>query len=83
MSTHLKNPWVWLHGLIAAFLAGGASAAAAGIGAMVIAPDKFDAGVNLTNTLKLVGTSFLISGLLGAFQRLSKSPLPEIVEEQP
>lgn len=80
MGTHLKDPWIWLHGVVAAFLAGGASAASAGISAMVIAPDQFNTGANLGNTLKLIGTSFVISGLLGAFQRLSKSPLPEIVE---
>jgi hypothetical protein len=81
MGTHLKDPLTWLHGIIAAFLAGGASAAASGISAMVIAPDKFNVGANLGNTLKLIGTSFVISGLFGVFQRLSKSPLPEIVDD--
>jgi len=79
MSTKFKEPMVWFTGLLAAFLAGGAAAASAGISGIVIAPDKFNLNDGLGNTLKMVATSFVISGLFGFFQRLQKSPLPEVV----
>lgn len=79
MSAKFKDPFVWVTGLIAAFLAGGAAAASAGISGIVIAPDKFNLSDGLTSTLKMVGVSFVISGLFGFFQRLQKSPLPEVV----
>lgn len=80
MSAHFKNPLVWLAGIIAAFIGGGASSVSAGIAANVIAPGQFDLTYNWQNTLKLMAVTFLISGLLSAFQKLSKSPLPEIEE---
>jgi hypothetical protein len=82
MSARFKDPLVWFAGLLAAFLSGGASSAAAGISANLIAPGQFDLHYNWRNTLALMGTTFLISGLLGFFQKLSKSPLPDIVTEE-
>lgn len=81
MGTHFKDPLVWLHGLIAAFLGGGASAVSAAFAANMIAPGQFDLTYNWGNTLKLMAATFVISGALSTFQKLSKSPLPEIVEE--
>lgn len=68
----LKDPKVWLHGLIAAFIGGGASAgAAAGVD-----PDSFNLvdWEGFLNILKL----FAVSGLFSVFAYLKKSPLPEI-----
>lgn len=84
MGTHLKNPWVWLYGLVAAAINGGATSVTAGLTAIGIAPDKFNLGVELGNTLKMVGSVFVISSVLGAISYLSKSPLPQIeVTDQP
>lgn len=80
MSAHFKNPLVWLHSLISAFIGGGATAVVSGFSAMVIAPDKFDMHTNLSNTLKMAGATFLIAGVMNAAAKLSKSPLPEIEE---
>lgn len=82
MGTHLKNPLVWLHGLIAALIGGGSSGVMAGLAAMGIAPDRFDLHTNMANTLKMVGTVFVISALFSVFSYLKQSPLPPIVEDE-
>jgi hypothetical protein len=80
MSAHLKNPWVWFHGLLAALIGGGSSGVVAGLAAIGIAPDKFDMNSNLHNTMKMVGAVFVISAIISAFGYLKQSPLPQIVE---
>lgn len=61
---------VWLHGLIAAFIGGGANA----IAAAAIAPDEF----NLNTGLRKLGILFLVSGILNAAGYLKQSPVPKI-----
>ena len=82
MSSKFKDPFVWFAGLLSAFLAGGAAAASTSISGFIIAPETFNTGSGLMKTLQLAGCSFIISGLLGFFQRLQKSPLPEVVNEE-
>ena len=67
----------WLHGLVAAFIGGGASAVTAGIVAPAINPQAFNFGAQLTPLIELCGFLFLVNGGLSAFAYLSKSPLPE------
>jgi len=81
MPAKFKDPFVWFTGLIAAFLAGGAAAAASSISGIIIAPQTFNLQSGLIPTLKLAACSFIISGLLGFLQRLQKSPLPDVVTE--
>lgn len=83
MGTHLKNPLVWLHGLLAALIGGGSSGVMAGMAAMGLAPDKFDLQTNLPNTLKMIGAVFIMSGVISVFTYLKQSPLPPIEEDKP
>jgi hypothetical protein len=58
----------WLHGLIAAFIGGGAST----FSAMAIDPAKFNFNDGFGNMCK----SFLLSGLITAGAYLKQSPIP-------
>lgn len=72
----------WIHGLGAAFIGGGASAVSAAFSAALIDPTKFNLGDGLGCTLKMMVTSFLVSGLLTMFAYLKQSPLPPETKEE-
>lgn len=67
----------WLHGLLAAFIGGGAAAGAAAISGMVVKPQAFNLGVELKSTLTLMAGTFLLSGIISVLLFLQKSPLPD------
>ena len=67
---------LWLHGLIAAFIGGGASAITSGFVASQLMPDRVNLGAGLFLTLKLIGATFVISGVLSAAAYLKQSPVP-------
>lgn len=69
----LLNPQVWLHGLISAFITGGANA----IAASYIKPEVFNFSAGLHDMTKLA----VVSGILGAVAYLKTSPLPKIKED--
>lgn len=71
--TKLKNPWVWVHGLISAGIGGGATA----ISTVLVAPETFNFREGLAKLGIVAGVSALVS--VGAY--LKQSPLPQIVEE--
>ena len=71
-----SNVNIWLHGLIAALVSGGASAVTAGITISAIDPAHFNFGHDIFITLKLMSALFITSGLLGAFGYLKQSPVP-------
>jgi hypothetical protein len=73
MSAHLKNPLVWLHGLIAAFIGGGTSVI---VGISVDAAMDGDFKINA----KRLGIKAVITGAIFAGAYLKQSPLPPIVE---
>lgn len=68
----LKNPTVWIHGLISALIGGCATS----ISTIVVAPDQF----NLDGGLANVGKVALVSGIVAAAMYLKQSPLPPIEE---
>lgn len=68
----LKNPSVWIHGLISALIGG----AATSISTIVVAPEQF----NLAGGLANVGKVALVSGIVAAAMYLKQSPLPQIEE---
>lgn len=67
-----QNTKAWIHGLVAAFI----GATANSVGAMLVAPDRF----NLTSAtgLRDVALSSLIAGVLAVSFYLKQSPLPPI-----
>ena len=68
---------VWLYGLGAAFIGGGASAVTAGISVNLIDPNDFNFAEGLWHTLTLMAVAFLVNGVLHVFGYLAKSPLPQ------
>lgn len=73
MSTSVR---LWLHGLVAAVIGGGAGAVTAGVSASVIDPSHFNFGGELSHTLRLMLGIFVVNGILSAFAYLQKSPVP-------
>ena len=67
---------IWLHGLAGAFISGGASAVTGGITTAMIAPNQFNLDKQIWHLLGLMGSMFLVNGLLGAFFYLKQSPVP-------
>ena len=67
---------VWLHGLIAAVVSGGASAVTAGVTLSAMDPGHFNFGADVGHTLKLMVALFVVNGALGAFGYLKQSPVP-------
>jgi hypothetical protein len=69
----MKLNWEsWVYGLFSGFIGGGAGAVSTGFAQVIIDPGHAD----LKHLLALMGTSFLISGLLTSFAYLKQSPLP-------
>jgi hypothetical protein len=76
MGTHLKDPLVWLHGLLAACIGGGATAITSVVGLAVahgFAPDKV-AMLDLNQIWAVFGAGALASG--AAY--LKQSPVPAL-----
>lgn len=68
----------WLHGVIASFIGGGASAIVSGLTSVGFAPDKFNLS-DLKGFGHLVGmmaANFIVTGLLSAAFYLKQSPMP-------
>ena len=76
----IKDPIVWLRGLFAAFIGGGAGAVASGFIAVAQTPDKYNLREGLHNLLFMIGGTFLLSGIVTSAAYLQRSPLPEIEE---
>lgn len=66
----------WIHGVLAAFIGGGAGAVSAGFTAAMIDPQKFNLNDQLGNFFKMVGITFVVSGTLTTMAYLKQSPLP-------
>jgi len=68
---------LWLHGLIAAFIGGGAGAVSAGFASAMVAPGQFNLGGGLLGLLKLMGVTFIVSGAIAVAAYLKQSPVPD------
>jgi len=66
----------WAYGLMAAIIGGGAGSVTAAFSAIVIDPTSFNVHGGLGHVLELMGTTFLVSGILHASGYLAQSPLP-------
>ena len=67
---------IWVHGLVAAFIGGAASAIGSGFASMVSDPAHFNLGAGLGPTFRLMGSAALISGMITAAAYLKQSPVP-------
>lgn len=78
-----KSAHVWLHGLMAALIGGGASAVVSGITVSAFDPAKFNFGQDIVRLLEFMAVQFGLSGILSVFAYLKQSPLPPDEDCQP
>jgi hypothetical protein len=76
------TPKMWFHGLVAAFIGGGASVISSGFALMIMKPDTFNLGPQLLITVKTVAVLGLFSGIQTAAAYLKQSPLWDGVVER-
>lgn len=67
---------VWMKGIVAAAISGGANGIVTGFAAIGIDPSHFNLQAGLHATLAIGGVSAAISAILGVALYLRQSPLP-------
>jgi hypothetical protein len=67
---------VWLSGVLAAGISGGANGVMTGFAAVGIDPEHFNLQGGLHKTLVIAGVSAMMSGIMGVAAYLKQSPLP-------
>jgi hypothetical protein len=67
---------IWLHGFVAAVIAGAANGVITGFAAVGIDPNHFNLQAGMRNTLAIAGVSAGLSAIIGAAAYLKQSPLP-------
>jgi hypothetical protein len=67
---------IWLKGIVAAGIAGGANGVITGFAAVSIDPGHFNLQSGLHSTLAIAGVSALMSSIIGMAAYLKQSPLP-------
>jgi hypothetical protein len=68
---------IWVKGLAAAGISGGANGIVTGFAAIGIDPNHFNLAAGLRSTLALGGVSAAISAILGVALYLRQSPIPK------
>jgi hypothetical protein len=67
---------VWLKGILAAAIAGGANGVITGFAAVGIDPAHFNLQAGIRPTLAISGVSAMMSAIIGVAAYLKQSPLP-------
>ncbi len=67
---------IWLRGMLAAVISGGANGVITGFAAIGIDPTHFNLAAGFVHTLSLAGVSAVMSGIIGVAAYLKQSPLP-------
>ena len=70
------NLRIWLKGLAAAAISGGANGIVTGFAAIGIDPNHFNLQAGMQHTLTIGGASAAISAVLGVALYLRQSPIP-------
>lgn len=70
----------WLRGLFAAFVSGGSSAVVSGFTVSLMDPKDY--GFRAGKVYALMGTMFLVNGIMGAMMFLRSKPVPNHKKEQ-
>ena len=69
---------LWLKGLVAAGISGGAGGILTGFAAVGIDPQHFNLQAGLGSTMRIAIAAAAINSIIGVAAYLQKSPLPEI-----
>ncbi len=72
----MRNLDVWLKGVLAAGISGGANGVVTGFAAIGIDPNHFNLAAGFNHTLQIAGVSAAMSAMLGVALFLRQSPLP-------
>ncbi len=67
---------IWLRGIIAAGVSGGAGGILTGLAAIGIDPQHFNLSAGLGSTMRIGVAAALINAVIGVAAYLQKSPLP-------
>lgn len=68
---------IWLKGILAAAIGGGAGGVLTGFAAVGIDPQHFNLRAGIGATLRIGAAAALINAVIGVAAYLQKSPLPE------
>lgn len=68
---------IWLKGLVAAAVSGGAGGVLTGFAAVGIDPQHFNLQAGISATLRIAAAAALINAVIGVAAYLQKSPLPQ------
>ena len=68
---------VWLKGMLAAGISGGAGGVMTGLAAVGIDPGHFNLSAGMGATVRIGAAAALINAVIGVAAYLQKSPLPE------
>jgi hypothetical protein len=74
---NLTGTEIWLKGLLAAAVSGGAGGVLTGFAAVGIDPQHFNLQTGMGATLRIAAAAALINAVIGVAAYLQKSPLPE------
>lgn len=73
----MRSLEVWVRGILAAAIAGGANGVITGFAAVGIDPAHFNLRAGLHSTLAIAGVSAAMSAVIGVAAYLKRSPLPD------
>lgn len=74
----MRFKWeLWLYGLAAATIGGGANAVSAALAVIITDPKTFNFEGGLVKVLQVAGIAFLIGGLTAFFSYLREHPVPQ------
>jgi hypothetical protein len=76
MEKQLKRIEIWLRGILAAAISGGAGGVLTGFAAVGIDPQHFNLQSGAGATLRIAAAAALINSVIGVAAYLQKSPLP-------
>jgi hypothetical protein len=72
----LRQFEIWLKGIVAAAISGGAGGVLTGLAAVGIDPQHFNLQTGMGATLRIAAAAALINAVIGVAAYLQKSPLP-------
>jgi hypothetical protein len=73
----MKRIEIWLKGILAAAISGGAGGVLTGVAAVGIDPQHFNLQAGIGATMCIAAAAALINAVIGVAAYLQKSPLPQ------
>jgi len=71
---------MWVKGILAATISGGAGGILTGLAAVGIDPQHFNLQAGMGATIRIGGAAAVINSIIGVAAYLQKSPLPETTD---